>query len=101
MPFPFLPLGALLALAVLGGALAVFGAALKALDWTIDAARGSMLSGVVSGIRNWDGVPRSGTGSPNASEPQEAVGPEVIEIGAEPTVVLQRVSPSEEAPRGD
>jgi hypothetical protein len=102
MPFPFMPLGALLALAVLSGALAVFGAALKALDWTIDAARGSMLSSVVSGIRNWDAAPRrSATGSPDAAEPSEALGPEVIEIGAEPTVALQRVSPSEDAPRGD
>ena len=76
MPFPFMPLGALLALAVLSAALAVFGAALKALDWTIDAARGSMLSGVVSGIRNWDAAPRrSATGSPNAPEPREALGP--------------------------
>jgi hypothetical protein len=54
MPFPFLPVGVALALAVLGGALALFGLALKALDWTIDTAKGSMLGGVVSGLRTWD-----------------------------------------------
>jgi hypothetical protein len=57
MPFPFIPGGALLALAVLGGAFALFGLALKALDWTIDATRASMLNGVVSGMR--DGERRS------------------------------------------
>lgn len=54
MPFPFLPAGVALALAVLGGALALFGLALKALDWTIDTARSSMLGGVVSGLRTWE-----------------------------------------------
>jgi hypothetical protein len=59
-----MPVGAFLALAVLSGALAIFGAALKALNWTVDAVRGSMLNGMVTGIRVWDDRSRrSPTGS--------------------------------------
>jgi hypothetical protein len=52
MAFPFIPGGLLLALAVLGGTMALFGLALKALDWTIDTARGSAVAGIVSGLRD-------------------------------------------------
>ena len=48
MELPFVPAGLLLALAVLGGTLVLFGLALKALDWTIDASRDSALGGIVS-----------------------------------------------------
>jgi hypothetical protein len=102
MPFPFIPGGALLALAVLGGALAIFGVALKALDWTIDAARGSMLGGVVSGIRNWElpsrrFTPRSPAASPAGPQPTS----EVLEDGDDSLVALQRVSPAGGVRRGD
>jgi hypothetical protein len=89
MPFPFMPLGALLALAVLGGALAIFGVALKALDWTIDAARGSMLGGVISGIRDWELPSLSSTArSPAGPQPTS----EVLEGGDDSPVALQRVT---------
>jgi hypothetical protein len=53
MPFPFIPGGLALALAVLGGTMALFGLALKALDWSIDSMRRTVLPGIVSGIRDW------------------------------------------------
>ena len=57
MPFPFLPAGLLLAITVLGATLVAFGLALKSLDWSIDAVRRSALTGIVSGMRNWQGHP--------------------------------------------
>jgi hypothetical protein len=53
MPFPFFPGGVLLALAVLAGAMTVFGLALRAMDRAFAAGRRSMLPGLVSGLRNW------------------------------------------------
>jgi hypothetical protein len=53
MPFPFIPGGLALALAVLGGAIALFGLGLKALDWGIDSTQRTVLPGIVSGIRDW------------------------------------------------
>ena len=91
MQFPFMPFGALLALAVLGGALAIFGAALKALDWTIDAARGSMLGGVVAGIRNWE--LRSRRSTPRWPAPSPA-GPVIFDDQDDSPVALHRVTPS-------
>lgn len=82
MPFPFFFGGAALALAVLGGALALFGLALKALDWTIDTAKGSMLSGIVSGMRDWD--VRS-----NARRARRAVSPASPFSGTEPATLLE------------
>ncbi|HEX5823020.1 MAG TPA: hypothetical protein VFY18_01050 [Candidatus Limnocylindrales bacterium] len=55
MPFPFLPGGALLAIAVLGGALTIFGLVLRAMDKAITAGRRTMLSGLVAGFRTWTG----------------------------------------------
>jgi hypothetical protein len=69
MAFPFLPGGAILAAAVLGGAFALFAIILWAVDRTATEVRGSFLPGVVSGLRDWsrvrdlDRVPRS---SPHA-----------------------------------
>jgi hypothetical protein len=80
MPFPFLPGGALLAIAVLGGALTVFGLALRAMDRTIAAGRRTILPGLVSGFRTWVGA------SPSApvADPEVAaaapLGTELIEI---------------------
>ena len=53
MPFPFLPLGAALALAVLGGAFALFGLLLRLADRAALAARDSVASGLVAGLRRW------------------------------------------------
>jgi hypothetical protein len=64
MPFPFIPAGLLLAVTVLGTAIAAFGLALKAMDWSIDAARRSPLTGIVSGLRDWHGSPPTATDSP-------------------------------------
>jgi hypothetical protein len=92
MPFPFLPGGALLALAVLGGALTVFGLALRAMDKAITASRRSMLPGLVSGFRKWaEAAPSARVAAPvmvmrAASEsatptiPAVPPGPELVEI---------------------
>jgi hypothetical protein len=53
MPFPFLPGGAILAIAVLGGAFALFAMILRAIDRTATEIKGSFLPGVVSGLRGW------------------------------------------------
>jgi hypothetical protein len=75
MPFPFIPAGLLLALTVLGASIATFGLALKAMDWSIDAARRSPLTGIVSGLRDWQGSPSTATDSPPSSptEVEESV----------------------------
>ncbi|HYU49042.1 MAG TPA: hypothetical protein VEO91_03805 [Candidatus Limnocylindria bacterium] len=59
MAFPFLPGGAILAMAVLGGAFALFAIVLRAIDGTATEIRGSFLPGIVSGLRDW-----SSTGDP-------------------------------------
>lgn len=99
MPFPFIPGGALLALAVLGGAMALFGVALRALDWTIDTARGSMLGGIVSGLRGWEqrqGKPDPGATPPStqSSAPPQDELPPTEEIGAAAAVEVERVTSS-------
>jgi hypothetical protein len=53
MAFPFLPGGAILAMAVLGGTFALFAIILRAIDRTATEMRGSFLPEVVSGIRDW------------------------------------------------
>jgi hypothetical protein len=53
MPFPFLPFGALLALGVLGGAFAVFGAVLRLFDRAALSARNTIAPTVVRGLRGW------------------------------------------------
>ena len=67
MPFPFLPGGLLLALSVLGGALAIFGVLLHLLDKAASSARGSIAAGLEAGLRTWShdrsGQARSGSSS--------------------------------------
>jgi len=57
MPFPFLPAGAVVAVSVLIGALTAFGLVLRATDRATTRAvaglRGSVLPGLVSGLRGW------------------------------------------------
>jgi hypothetical protein len=102
MPFPFIPGGIVLALSVLGGAIALFGIALKALDWSIDSVKGSMLSGVVSGLRDWENgsrrpsrrVSSSATGSPGGTAFESSVR-EVADLVGTGSVTLERVRPHE------
>jgi hypothetical protein len=53
MSFPFLPGGAILAMLVLGGAFALFALVLRAIDRTATEIKGSVLPGVVAGLRDW------------------------------------------------
>jgi hypothetical protein len=108
MTFPFIPGGVLLALAVLGGAILLFGLALKALDWSIDGVKGSMLSGVVSGLRDWEGgsrPPQAPAASPNSmASPDEPTEDDATLDAQDATgagvVTLERVHPSEARHRG-
>ena len=82
MPFPFLPWGALLASAVLGGALIVFGLVLRAIDHAVTASRRSVLPGQVSGFRTWtSGRERDGGVESQSPGPLPAAGTSVdVEI---------------------
>ena len=113
MQIPFVPAGLLLALAVLGGTLVLFGLALKALDWTIDASRDSALVGIVSGLRDWrmTGGP-AGASAPGiaAADPTAtaAIAMPAVEIPAgpieesvAPVPSLERVAPERPTRRGD
>ena len=82
MPFPFFPGGLILALVVLGGVMVLFGLALKALDWTIDATRGSAVIGIVSGLRDWqmpgafsEGIARPAAWTTPSDRGEEPAGP--------------------------
>jgi hypothetical protein len=83
MPFPFLPGGALLAIAVLGGALIVFGVALRAIDHAITASQRSMLPGLVSGFRTWTSE-RATDADVDPTKPVQAAGSpmdlEIVEL---------------------
>jgi Flp pilus assembly protein protease CpaA len=84
MPFPFLPGGVLLAVAVLGGALTIFGLALRAMDHAVTASR-SMLPGLVAGLGTWTGT-RPASSAPTAATTMasSAAGPsaeiEIVEL---------------------
>lgn len=88
MPFPFLPGGAILATAVLIGALTIFGLALMALERAAGRAgaalRGSVLPGIVVGLQGWappSGSPES-SGSVNAVSPatRSETGIEILDL---------------------
>ena len=53
MPFPFVPVGAILAGAILGAALTIFVWTLMALDRMASRSADSVVSGLVSGLRGW------------------------------------------------
>lgn len=99
MQLPFLPAGLLLALAVLGGTLVLFGLALKALDWTIDASRDTALIGMVTGLRDWrmSWEPDDPTGRPPAVA--RLAGP--IEEIVGPAQSQERVAPDQARGRGE
>ena len=67
MPFPFLPGGAILAAAVLCGAFVLFTVSLRVLDRAATEIGGTMLPGVVDGLRDWSRGRRErlGGGSPS------------------------------------
>ncbi len=90
MPFPFIPGGLALALAVLGGTMVLFGLALKALDWGIDSTRRTVLPGIVSGMRDWQRPAERGEQPVHAAIP--STDPPVEEPGAQFTH-LERVEP--------
>jgi hypothetical protein len=73
MPFPFMWIGALGAVAVLSVVLSIFGLVLRALDRRKSRVPGSVLAGLVSGFRDWAGASETGRriGSPTESEPPE------------------------------
>jgi hypothetical protein len=75
MPFPFLPGGVLLAIAVLGGALTVFGLVLRAMDTALTAGRRSMLPGLVSGLRTW-----AEASPPELDPPAPAIAIDLVEL---------------------
>jgi hypothetical protein len=112
MELPFIPAGLLIALAVLGGTLVVFGLALKALDWTIDASRDTALAGIVAGLRDWrmtaepDDPTAPASAIPIPEAPIEETGepiedaPEPILETAEPVGSLERVAPDRRTGRG-
>ncbi len=57
VPFPFLPFGMIVALVVLGSALTLFGLAAFALERSAMELRGSILPGMVRGVRAWIAEP--------------------------------------------
>jgi hypothetical protein len=57
MPFPFLWGGAALALAFLAAVMIVFGVAAKLLGVATTGLRGSVLPGLVDGLRDWGDRP--------------------------------------------
>jgi hypothetical protein len=89
MPFPFLPAGAVLAAAVLIGALTAFGLILRAMDRAIVGLRDTVLSGLVSGFRTWSS---SHSDRPIRSSPRASTG--------SPWGVPHKASPSTAAPAG-
>ncbi|MDQ3128841.1 MAG: hypothetical protein M3Q66_10380 [Chloroflexota bacterium] len=80
MPFPFLPGGGILAIAVLVGALAIFGLAIVAVDRAagraVGALRGGMLPGIVAGWHGWSPHP----GSPDSPQPASPPSRAAIEV---------------------
>jgi hypothetical protein len=95
MPFPFFPGGLLLALAVLGAVMVLFGLALRALDWTIDATRGSAVVGIVSGLRDWQmpGAFSEGIARPVAGATPSDPAQDPVEELVGPVADLERVTP--------
>ena len=89
MPFPFLPAGAVLALAVLVGAFALFGLALRGLDRAATSARHSIAPGLVAGLRQWS-HPRQEPSRPVSSSPA-APDADIEEVAAPASVTTQPV----------
>ena len=69
MPFPFFPIGALVAGAILAAALTLFVAAMLAMNRALTRATDTVVTGLVSGIRSW------GAGARAVPEPAAPLGP--------------------------
>ena len=99
MAFPFFPGGMIVAIAVLGTALTLFGLGWVALERSVMEVRGSILPGMVRGVRAWIDEPGPGSGasaaaSPIATRPEQAPGAAGLEELAEaPTVLVEHVRP--------
>jgi hypothetical protein len=84
MPFPFYPIGALVAAIILGTALTLFALALRAIDRAVTQVGGSVLGGLVSGISGWSEARRS---APPAVPPAHGEAEESTSaIGVEPVI---------------
>jgi hypothetical protein len=84
MPFPFLPGGAILAAAVLVGAFATFALALRAMDRALEGIRGSVLPGLVSGLRGWSPPAHGSRIGPAEAHAAPASGPDIVELDGSP-----------------
>jgi hypothetical protein len=80
MAFPFVPCGAMLAVAVLAGAMTVFGVALRLMDRAFAGGRRTMLPGVVAGFRNWSDEHPAKLASPAPAGPEVAAPAIEIEL---------------------
>jgi len=90
--FPFLPGGALVAIAALGTVLASFGLTMRLLDRAALELRGSMLPGMVEGLRDWaDGQVRRPGVSGSISAGQRSSEPAIEDLALEPDLRLERV----------
>jgi hypothetical protein len=91
MPFPFWPGGAIFAVVVLSGVIAIFGLALRAIDRAATRTTTSIALGIARGIRGW--AAESGSDVPVPASP---AGPEprrdqVEDLAVRPNIPLQRV----------
>jgi len=88
MPFPFVPLGAIVAGAILGAALTLFVWTLMTLDRMASRAADSVVSGLVSGLRGWSAVraTRPDPVPPSPTPPTD----DIVEIADRP-VPIDRV----------
>jgi hypothetical protein len=76
MPFPFLWIGALVAAAFLTFMFLVFGVLMKLLNRATTDVRGSILPGLIEGIRDWaddHGLPPIRMVSPRSDEDEPSV----------------------------
>jgi hypothetical protein len=73
MPFPFLPIGAIVAVTVLVSSFAAFYVAVMAIDKTATRVFGGVVTGVVAGARRWRDETlhevRTSSGTPEPVEP--------------------------------
>lgn len=71
MPFPFMPVGAILAGLILMAALTIFVWALMAIDRAASRAAGSVVSGLVTGFRGWSPERPPASVARSASDPPD------------------------------
>ncbi|MET1231541.1 MAG: hypothetical protein ABWY52_01665 [Candidatus Limnocylindrales bacterium] len=92
MPFPFLPWGVVVAGVVLGGMVGLFMLVVHLLDRAATEVSGTMLPGLVRGVRQWSGGPISAApppSSPMAVDPEPSLDP----IVDEPLPTRERLHP--------